>query len=109
VKHDEFEALMAKVRALPPMTDEERDEQARNFAAGNVALSTGQSFEEVRALVDKACNERDRARGGRYSGLVRRFLTAWDRGTAAQLTEAIAALRAHEGLPPVPSAFGEGR
>lgn len=38
---DEFVFLLEKVRALPPMTAEQRIEQALNFAWGNVALSWG--------------------------------------------------------------------
>jgi hypothetical protein len=35
---DEFAALLEKVRALPPMTEEQRIEQAFSFAWGNVAI-----------------------------------------------------------------------
>ena len=43
-----------RARTTSPMTDAEREEQARNFVAGNVGLSCP---EVTREIVDRVCDE----------------------------------------------------
>ena len=47
----ELERLLAEARARPRMTAAEREEQTRNFAAGNVGL---ENERVTRAVVDEA-------------------------------------------------------
>ena len=48
---EELEMLLAAARARPHMTTAEREEQTRNFAAGNVGL---ENVRVTRAVVDEA-------------------------------------------------------
>jgi len=57
VAHDaEYDAAIEKARALPPMTPEERDAQARSFAYGNLAIDrpglTREAFDQALAKSD---------------------------------------------------------
>jgi len=56
---DELAALIERARQLPPMTAEEQEDQARNFAAGNAGFENPLV---TRALVDKVANEMGRRR-----------------------------------------------
>ncbi len=58
----ELRKLIEAARARPPMTAAEREEQIRNFAAGNVGLENERVTREV---VDLAEAERLRRRGAR--------------------------------------------
>ncbi len=48
---EKLERLIAEARLRPPMTRAEREEQTRNFAAGNVGLEDDRV---TRAVVDEA-------------------------------------------------------
>lgn len=48
---EELKRLLAEVRLRPRMTDEERENQARDFAAGNVGIEEPRV---TRAVVDEA-------------------------------------------------------
>lgn len=54
---DELEKLLAEARTRPPMTAAEREEQTRNFAAGNVGL---ENPAVTRAVVDEAARRYSR-------------------------------------------------
>jgi hypothetical protein len=51
----ELERLLAEARARPRMTAAEREEQTRNFAAGNVGLENDRV---TRAVVDRVVARR---------------------------------------------------
>jgi len=53
---DEFEAVLEKVRALPPMTPRQREEQALGWAYGNLACST--NHKPVRAAFEATALDR---------------------------------------------------
>lgn len=48
---DELKRLIEQARTRPPMTPAEREEQIRNFAAGNVGL---ENVRVTREVVDRA-------------------------------------------------------
>ncbi len=48
--NEELALLLAEARRRPPMTTREREEQTRNFAAGNVGL---ENERVTRAVVDR--------------------------------------------------------
>jgi hypothetical protein len=54
---EELEKLLAAARARPRMTAAEREEQTRNFAAGNVGL---ENERVTRAVVDEAVRRQKR-------------------------------------------------
>ena len=54
-----LEALLEKVRSLPPKTPEEREEQARSFAFGNLAIDRP---ELTRAEIDATARRMGRRR-----------------------------------------------
>jgi hypothetical protein len=54
---EELEKLLAAARARPRMTTAEREEQTRNFAAGNVGL---ENERVTRAVVDEAVRRQKR-------------------------------------------------
>lgn len=51
---EELRRLVEEARRRPPMTDEEREEQIRNFAAGNVGIENPRV---TRAVVDEAARK----------------------------------------------------
>jgi hypothetical protein len=56
---EELEKLLAAARARPRMTAAEREEQTRNFAAGNVGL---ENERVTRAVVDEAARRQKSAK-----------------------------------------------
>jgi hypothetical protein len=59
VMTEELERLLAAARARPHMTAAEREEQTRNFAAGNVGL---ENERVTRAVVDEAVRRQKSAK-----------------------------------------------